>query len=68
MTLFVTSEENQNFIHLDNLLLQWDFKTGHTSLYIVHWIGRQGCLVNMRENMGSNNVNIPYCGYLQYGK
>ena len=48
--------------------MQWHFKLGHTGFYIVPFILRQGCLGNLVENMGRNNVNIPMCEYFHYRK
>ena len=68
MTWSVTSEKNQNIIHLDKLILQWDFKLGHIGISTVQWIGRQGCLRNMGEKTGSNNIKITKCEACQYSK
>ena len=35
MTGCVTSDKNNNINHLENLILQWRFKLGHTSFYTV---------------------------------
>ena len=68
MTGCFTSEKNQNLTHLENLILKWHFKPGHTSLYTVQWIGRQGWLGKLGEKMGRNSLNIPKCEDFQYGK
>ena len=63
-----TGEKNQNLTHFENLLLQWNFKLGHNGFSKFQWIGRQGWLGKLGDNMGSKNVNIPKCEDLQYGK
>ena len=68
ITRFVTIEYNQNPAHLENFLLQWHFKLGHTGFYKFQWIGRQFWMGKLGEKMGSNNVNIPKCAACQYGK
>ena len=68
MTGCVTSEKNQNLTHLENILLQWNFKLGHTGLCKFQWIGRHGCLGNLGEKMGSYNVKITKCADFHYGK
>ena len=60
MIVCVTSEKYQNLTHLD-LLLQWNFKLGSSGFSIVQFIVRQGSLGNLRDNMGSHNVNITKC-------
>ena len=68
MTRCVTIYKNQNIAHLYKLLLQWYFKLGRTSLSMFQWVGSQGWMENLGENMVSNNVKINKCAYLQYGK
>ena len=64
----VTSEKKHNLTHLENLLTQWNLKLGHNGFYTFQFIVRQGWLGNMGDNMGINNVKIPKCEALQYGK
>ena len=63
-----TSEKNQNLTYLEKLLLQWNFKLGHTVLSKVQCIGSPGCLGKLVEKMRSNNVNILKCTACQYGR
>ena len=67
MTGCVTSEKNHNLTHVEKLLLQCHFKLRHTGFFTDQWTGRQGCLENMGDNMGSNNVRITKCEACQYG-
>ena len=53
---------------LGELLLKLHLKLGHTGFFKVHWIGRQGFLENLGENMVSNKVKIPKCAACHYGK
>ena len=63
MTGYVTIEKNQTLTHLKNLLIHWHFKLGQTGFFTVQCIIRQVWLVNLGENVGSNNVKIPKCEY-----
>ena len=47
----VTSENNHNLTHLENILLQWHFKLGYTFLSKVNWIGGKFWIGNMGYNM-----------------
>ena len=67
MSVCVISKNNQNLIHLENLLLLWNYKLGNNILSTVQCIGRKGCLGSMGENMGSNNVMITKFSACQYG-
>ena len=64
----VTAERNQNLTYLMKLLLRWHIKLGHIDFSVVKWIGRQGWLGKMCEQMGRNSVKIPKCAACQYGK
>ena len=67
MTGCVTIDKNQNFTHLEKLLLQWNFKLGYTGFAKVQCIGRQGWMENMGENMGRNNFKTPKCADCSMG-
>ena len=64
----VTSKNRHNLNQMENIFLQCHFKLGHTGFYTVQWIGRQGWLDNLGDNMGSNNTNIPKCSACHNGK
>ena len=64
----VTAERNQNLTYLMKLLLRWHIRLGHIDFSVVKWIGRQGWLGKMCEQMGRHSVKIPKCAACQYGK
>ncbi len=64
----VTDESNQNLTRLQKTLLQWHFRLGHMGFQWLQWIGRQGILGHIGEQIGKTSVCPPKCASCQYGK